>query len=41
MMKKVTAVKANQDFSLDVKFERWGHQRFDVKPYLEFGVFTD
>jgi Protein of unknown function (DUF2442) len=40
-MKKVTAVKANQDFSLDLKFNDGTVRRFDVKPYLDFGVFTE
>ena len=34
-MKKVTAVKANQDFSLDLKFNDGTVRRFDVKPYLD------
>ena len=40
-MKKVTAVKANQDFSLDLKFNDGTVRRFNVKPYLDFGVFTE
>ena len=40
-MKKVIAVKANQDFSLDLKFNDGTVRRFDVKPYLDFGVFTE
>jgi hypothetical protein len=40
-MKKVMAAKPNQDFSLDVKFSDGSVRRFDVKPYLEFGIFTE
>jgi hypothetical protein len=40
-MKKVVAVKANEDFSLDLKFNDGSVGRFDVKPNLDFGVFTE
>ena len=40
-MKKVTAVRANEDFSLDLKFNDGSARRFDVKPYLDRGVFTE
>jgi hypothetical protein len=40
-MKKIIAAKPNQDFSLDVKFSDGSVRRFDVKPYLEFGIFTE
>lgn len=40
-MKKVVAVKANEDFSLDLKFDDGSVKRFDVKPYLNYGVFTE
>lgn len=40
-MKKVLAVKANDDFSLDLKFNDDSLRRFDARPYLEFGVFTE
>jgi hypothetical protein len=40
-MKKVIAVKANEDFSLDLKFNDGSVRRFDVKPYLDIGVFTE
>ena len=40
-MKKVVAVKANEDFSLDLKFNDGSVRRFDVKPYLDLGVFTE
>ena len=40
-MKKVFAVKPNRDFSLDLKFNDGSVRRFDVKPYLEIGVFKE
>jgi hypothetical protein len=40
-MHKVTAVKANDDFSLDLRFDDGSVRRFDVKPYLECGVFEE
>ena len=40
-MKKVVAVRANEDFSLDLKFNDGSVRRFDVKPYLDYGVFTE
>jgi hypothetical protein len=40
-MKKVIAAKANEDFSLDLKFNDGSVKRFDVKPYLNCGVFTE
>ena len=40
-MKKVFAAKANVDFSLDLKFNDGSVKRFDVKPYLNHGVFTE
>ena len=40
-MKKVIAVRANEDFSLDLKFNDGSARRFDVKPYLGRGVFTE
>ena len=40
-MKKVVAVKANEDFSLDLKFNDGSVKRFDVKPYLDMGVFKE
>ena len=40
-MNKVIAVKANDDFSLDLKFNGGSVKRFDVKPYLERGVFKE
>lgn len=40
-MHKVIAVKANEDYSLDLQFSDGSVKRFDVKPYLEFGVFQE
>ncbi|MBA3443149.1 MAG: DUF2442 domain-containing protein [Pyrinomonadaceae bacterium] len=40
-MNKVIAVKANDDFSLDLKFVDGSVKRFDVKPYLDRGVFRE
>jgi hypothetical protein len=38
---KVIAVKANYDFSLDLKFNDGSIKRFDVKPYLDYAVFHE
>jgi uncharacterized protein DUF2442 len=40
-MNKVTAVKANDDFSLDLRFSDGSVKRFDAKPYLDFEVFRE
>lgn len=40
-MKKVVAVKANEDFSLDLKFNDGSVRRFVVAPYLDLGVFAE
>ncbi len=40
-MNKVTAVKANDDFSLDVQFNDGSLKRFDAKPYLDYEVFRE
>lgn len=40
-MHKVVVVKANDDFSLDLKFDDGSKRRFDVKPYLEYGIFKE
>jgi Protein of unknown function (DUF2442) len=40
-MKKVLAVKANEDFSLDLKFNDGSVRRFDATPYLDLGVFAE
>lgn len=40
-MKKVVAVKANEDFTLDLQFNDGSRRRFDATPYLNYGVFTE
>jgi hypothetical protein len=40
-MKKVTAAKANDDYTLDLKFNDGSTKRFNVKPYLEYEVFKE
>jgi len=40
-MKKVVAVRANEDFSLDLQFNDGSVKRFDATPYLHSGVFTE
>lgn len=40
-MKKVVSVKANDDFTLDLKFDDGRERCFDMKPYLHFPVFGE
>lgn len=40
-MIKVVAVEANDDYSLSLKFSDGSFKRFDVKPYLNLGVFRE
>ncbi len=40
-MKKVIAVKATDDFSLGLRFNDNSIRKFDARPYLDFGVFTE
>jgi hypothetical protein len=40
-MNKVTAVKPNDDFSLDLRFSDGSVKRFDTKPYLDYEVFRE
>ena len=40
-MKKIMAVTANDDFSLDLKFNDGSVKRFDVRPYLDYEVFRE
>jgi hypothetical protein len=43
-MNRVVEVRANNDYSLDLKFTDGSVKRFDVKPYLEgefFGELKD
>ncbi|MGL6226354.1 MAG: DUF2442 domain-containing protein, partial [Thermoguttaceae bacterium] len=36
---RVCSVKPNEDFTLDVSFQNGEVKRFDVKPYLVYGVY--
>jgi len=40
-MIKVIAVEANDDYSLNLKFSDGSFKRFDVRPYLDLGVFQE
>jgi hypothetical protein len=40
-MHKVVAARANNDFSLDIKFDDGSVKRFDISPYLEYGIFQE
>lgn len=40
-MNKVITVRANDDFTLDLKFSDGSLRRFDTKPYLDKGVFKE
>ena len=40
-MNKVATVKANNDFSLDLRFSDGSIKRFDIKPYLDYEVFRE
>jgi hypothetical protein len=40
-MRKVLAVQANEDYSLDLKFDDGSVRRFDVRPYLQYGIFEE
>jgi hypothetical protein len=40
-MKKVVAVRANEDFTLDLQFNDGSLRRFEAKPYLNYDVFTE
>jgi len=40
-MIKVTSVKANNDYTLDLSFSDGSVKRFDVKPYLKYEVFKE
>lgn len=39
-MRKITAVYANNDWTLDVSFDDGAKRRFDVKPLLELEAFS-
>lgn len=40
-MNKVLAVSANEDYSLDLRFDDGTFKRFDVQPYLDCGIFQE
>lgn len=40
-MKKVISAKANDDYSLTLEFSDGLIKRFDVKPYLDKGIFKE
>jgi hypothetical protein len=40
-MRKVVAVTANDNFSLNLKFNDGSERMFDVKPYLDYEVFRE
>lgn len=40
-MKKIIAVKANDDFSLELTFNDNSIRKFDARSYLDVGVFTE
>ncbi len=40
-MKKVISAKANDDFTLELRFDDGKFKRFDAKPYLDFPVFRE
>jgi hypothetical protein len=40
-MIRVIAIKANEDFSLDLKFNDDSVKRFDTKPYLDYEFFRE
>ena len=40
-MNKVIAVTANEDFSLELRFNDGSVKRFDVGPYLDYELFRE
>ena len=40
-MTKVVNAKANDDLTLDLRFTDGTLRRFDVKPYLDKGIFSE
>ncbi len=40
-MRKVITAQANDDFTLDLEFDDGTNKQFDVKPYLDKGIFTE
>lgn len=41
MNPRVKNVKAKEDYTLEIKFTNNSRRIFDVKPYLNFGVFHE
>ncbi len=39
-MRKITAICANDDWTLDISFDDGANRRFDVKPLLEYEAFA-
>ena len=40
-MKKIISVKALENYMLQIEFDTNEIRLFDVKPYLNFGIFTE
>ena len=40
-MNRVIAVTANDDFSLDLRFNDGSVKKFDAKPYLDYEFFSE
>src|SRR6266481_3638982 len=40
-MNTITAVTANDDFSLDLQFADGSVKRFEAKPYLDYEIFRE
>ena len=40
-MKKIISVKPLKNYMLQIEFESKEVRLFDVKPYLNFGIFTE
>ena len=40
-MKKVTGVKPLENYTIELRFEGEEVRVFDVKPYLDFGIFKE
>ena len=40
-MRKVVSAKANDDFTLNLRFNDGSSKRFDAKPYFDKGIFTE
>jgi hypothetical protein len=40
-LNKVIAARANDDFSIDLRFNDGSCKRFDARPYLDYEVFRE